>query len=132
MVGAVVLLSVAVAFAACSKKEEGKAATGGGAAAAGTADMVAARAEFKNRCATCHGEEGKGNGPAAGALNPKPRNYTDTTWQKSVTDDQIKKTIVMGGAAVGKSPIMPASPDLDSKPEVLNGIVAVVRAFDGK
>ena len=50
----------------------------------------------------------------AAALNPKPRNYHDQAWQKSVTDDQIKKAITLGGAAVGKSPIMPASPDLSS------------------
>src|ERR1043166_2240385 len=88
-----------------------------------------ARDVFNTRCATCHGTEGKGNGPAAAALNPKPRNYTDKTWQKSVTDEQIKKTIAMGGAAVGKSPIMPASPDLDSNPQTLDGLVAIVRQF---
>src|SRR4051812_35376228 len=58
---------------------------------------------FTTRCATCHGVTGHGDGPASGALNPKPRNYTDGAWQKSVTDDQIKKTILYGGAAVGKS-----------------------------
>ena len=88
-----------------------------------------AREIFNSRCATCHGTEGKGNGPASAQLNPKPRNYTDKAWQKTVTDEQIKKTIVMGGAAVGKSPIMPASPDLDGKPETLDSLVAIVRQF---
>ena len=37
----------------------------------------------------------------------------------------------MGGAAVGKSPIMPASPDLDEKPEVVEGLVKLVRKFGG-
>src|SRR5262245_8763644 len=49
---------------------------------------------FKTRCVMCHGEKGTGDGPASAALNPKPRNYTEPTWQKSVTDEQIKKTIV--------------------------------------
>ncbi len=84
---------------------------------------------FNSRCATCHGASGHGDGPASAALNPKPRNYTDETWQKSVTDDQIKKTILYGGAAVGKSPVMPASPDLESKPEVLDALVKLVRGF---
>jgi cytochrome c553 len=88
-----------------------------------------AREMFNSRCATCHGTEGKGNGPAAAALNPKPRNYTDKTWQKSVTDEQIKKTIIMGGAAVGKSPIMPASPDLESNQAVLDGLIAIIRQY---
>ncbi len=72
-----------------------------------------------------------GNGPGAAQLNPKPRNYTDKAWQKSVTDDQIKNTILLGGAAVGKSPIMPANPDLDGKPEVVDGLVNIVRSFGG-
>lgn len=84
---------------------------------------------FATRCATCHGNSGHGDGPASAALNPKPRNYTDAAWQKSVTDDQIRKTILYGGAAVGKSPIMPASPDLESKPEVLDDLVKLVRSF---
>lgn len=84
---------------------------------------------FNARCATCHGASGHGDGPASAALNPKPRNYTDDAWQKSVTDDQIKKTILYGGAAVGKSAVMPASPDLESKPEVLDALVKLVRGF---
>lgn len=86
---------------------------------------------FTTRCAPCHGASGKGDGPGSSALNPKPRNYTDLAWQKGVSDDQIKKTILYGGAAVGKSPVMPASPDLESKPELLDGLVKVVRAFAG-
>lgn len=96
---------------------------------AGNIDVAAAQAIFNERCVVCHGSEGKGNGPAAGALNPKPRNYTDTAWQATVTDDQLRKTIKLGGAAVGKSPLMPASPDLDDKPEVVEGLVKIVRKF---
>ena len=76
-----------------------------------------------------HGESGKGDGPGAAALTPKPRNYGDAAWQKSVKDDDIRKTIIMGGAAVGKSPMMPGSPDLDSRPETVSGLVAIVRSF---
>lgn len=95
----------------------------------GKVDMPAAQALFNERCVVCHGTEGKGNGPAAAALNPKPRNYTDKVWQATVTDDQLRKTIRLGGAAVGKSPLMPASPDLDDKPEVVEGLVKIVRKF---
>ena len=35
---------------------------------------------FQTYCAACHGEKGKGDGPAAAALTPKPRNYTDTAF----------------------------------------------------
>ncbi|HEY6035926.1 MAG TPA: c-type cytochrome [Kofleriaceae bacterium] len=88
-----------------------------------------ARTTFNTVCSTCHGADGKGDGPASASLNPKPRNYTDKAWQGSVTDDQIKKTILMGGAAVGKSPIMPAQPQLRDKPEVVDELVKIIRAF---
>jgi cytochrome c553 len=88
-----------------------------------------AREIFNTRCATCHGAQGRGDGPGAITLTPKPRNYHDKAWQAKVTDDDIKKTIQYGGAAVGKSPMMPASPDLDSKPEVIEGLVKIVRNF---
>jgi len=31
---------------------------------------------FMTTCAPCHGTTGRGDGPAAAALNPKPANYT--------------------------------------------------------
>jgi len=65
----------------------------------------------------------------AASLTPKPRDYTDKAWQASVTDDQIAKTILMGGAAVGKSPVMPAQPQLKEKPEVVNELVKIIRGF---
>ena len=84
---------------------------------------------FKNRCVPCHGENGHGDGPASAALNPKPRNYADSAWQKQTTDEQLKQTILYGGAAVGKSPAMPSQPDLESKPEVLAGLIKIIRDF---
>jgi cytochrome c553 len=126
--------------AACSKEAPKPAASAAPATAPApveTTPAVAyvsdekAKKEFVSRCASCHGMEGKGDGPGSAALNPKPRNYTDKEWQKTVTDDQIGKTIMYGGAAVGKSPIMPAHPDLSSKPEMVTALVKVVRGFAG-
>ena len=88
-----------------------------------------AKTYFTQTCVVCHGANGKGDGPGAAALNPKPRNYSDPTWQASVSDEQIAKTIVQGGAAVGKSPIMPANPQLKDKPEVVAELVKIIRAF---
>ena len=87
---------------------------------------------YRNQCAMCHGNTGKGDGISAGALTVKPRNYSDPKWQASVTDDDIKKTIVLGGKGVGKNPSMPDFPSLQNKPEVLNGLVKIIRGFGGK
>ena len=88
-----------------------------------------ASAIFTNRCVPCHGSTGRGDGPASASLNPKPRKYSDKRWQASVTDEQLEKTIMYGGAAVGKSPAMPANPDLQSKPLVVKGLIEKIRAF---
>ena len=84
---------------------------------------------FASRCATCHGTSGRGDGPGAANLDPKPRNYTDAAWQKSVTDEQLRKIIVDGGFASGKSALMPPNPDLQDKPQLVEGLVGIVRSF---
>lgn len=88
-----------------------------------------AQATFQSLCFTCHGNRGLGDGPGAAACDPKPRSFSDPVWQDSVTDEQIRKTIVFGGAAVGKSAQMPAQPQLKGQDEVLAELVAIVRAF---
>lgn len=87
---------------------------------------------FSTRCAACHGLDGRGDGPGAAALNPKPRDYTNQDWQKSVTDEHIKKTIIEGGMGVGKSPLMTPNPDLANQPAVVDGLVHIIRKFGGK
>jgi cytochrome c553 len=113
--------------AACSKGQEGGAP---GAPPKSAASIPQESKDiFAQRCTVCHGADGKGNGPGAAALNPKPRDYTDKNWQKSASDDQLKKIIVGGGPAIGKSPLMPPNPDLQAKPQVVDGLVAIVRQF---
>ncbi len=127
-------LAVAAIAIACNKPDaSGTSSTTGAAATAKATTTTEEPTEdlFKTRCAPCHGESGHGDGPGSAALNPKPRNYTDVAWQTKVSDEDIKKTILYGGAAVGKSPAMPANPDLDGKPE-LDELVKTVRSFKGK
>lgn len=91
------------------------------------ADMV-----WQTRCVTCHGATGKGDGAAAAALNPKPRDLSQASWQSSVTDEHIEKIIAEGGQGVGLSMLMPANPDLVSKPDVIKALRAHVRSLAGK
>jgi mono/diheme cytochrome c family protein len=96
------------------------------------AAMKEAEEIYKGRCTMCHGPAGKGDGPAAAALNPKPRDLGDPAWQKSVTDEHIEKIILGGGPAVGKSPLMPANPDLSNKPDVIKALRLLVRNLGAK
>lgn len=96
------------------------------------APAQSAKELFERTCVMCHGIDGTGNGPAAEALNPKPRNYTDPAWQASVTDDEIKKIIVLGGQGVGKSVSMPPNPGLKNDPATLDGLVKIIRGFAKK
>jgi hypothetical protein len=85
----------------------------------------------ESRCAMCHGKTGKGDGPNGMTLNPKPQDLTTKEWQKSVSDAQVRSVILKGGAAIGKSPLMPANPDLESKPAVVDELVKIVRTYGG-
>ena len=121
---------VVIAALGCAKKESAE--TGAAATpppAAPSPSAVEAQNLYGTVCATCHGPGGRGDGPAAANLNPKPRDYTDKAWQASVGDAEIRKTILEGGLAVGKSPIMPAQPQLADKPEVLEEMIKIVRGF---
>lgn len=99
------------------------------AAAPGGAPLAEAEQIFAMRCTTCHGPQGAGDGPGSAALDPKPRNFQDPSWQASVTDEHLEKIVMYGGAAVGKSPTMPGNPDLMAKPEVVAALVAHVRGL---
>ncbi len=41
---------------------------------------VSGQAVFAANCATCHGDGGRGDGPAATGLEPPPADLTDGTW----------------------------------------------------
>ena len=73
----------------------------------GGGDAQKGKTSFDQNCAMCHGATGKGDGAAAAALNPKPRNFADKAYMGKLKDQDLANTIKNGGAAVGKSPLMP-------------------------
>jgi mono/diheme cytochrome c family protein len=127
-------LVVTILLAACGGADQStSSSTPKGAALAADAPGAKEATElFQSLCSTCHGTTGHGDGPGAAALTPKPRSFSDPAWQDSVTDQHIQKTIVFGGAAVGKSAMMPAQPQLKTKPQVLEALTKIVRSFRGK
>jgi mono/diheme cytochrome c family protein len=54
------------------------------------------KASFTANCAACHGEKGDGTGPAAVALNPKPRNYATESFKQGDKLEDVFKSISEG------------------------------------
>ena len=92
------------------------------------ADAAAGKAKYQQFCGACHGPNGKGDGPAAASLNPKPQDHSDRKYMKSLSDEKIFKIIKMGGAAVGKSPTMPPWGGALSDGDI-NNVVAFIRSL---
>lgn len=53
---------------------------------------------YQVNCASCHGTKAKGDGPAAAALNPPPRDLVKGNWTKGGRSEQLFKTISFGMA----------------------------------
>jgi mono/diheme cytochrome c family protein len=70
-------------------------------------NAVAGKELFAKHCTGCHGPTGKGDGPAATALNPKPTDLTNKAYMAGLKDQYLFDLIQKGGAAVGKSPLLP-------------------------
>lgn len=57
---------------------------------------------FKTNCASCHGDEGKGDGLAAAALNPAPRNFHSSEgWTNGRKFNNLFKTLQTGVPGTG-------------------------------
>ena len=89
-------------------------------------DSAKGKVTYTNTCVTCHGAGGKGDGVAAAALDPKPRDLSDPNYVSGLSDEHLKKVIAEGGAAVGKSPAMPAWGGALSEQDVWN-LIAYIR-----
>ena len=89
-------------FAAAALLMTGALALGSGPVAAGEDGETT----FNTYCATCHGESGQGDGPAAAALDPKPAAFASDGFFDTRDDAHLRKVIKEGGPAVGKSPLM--------------------------
>ncbi len=60
------------------------------------------------KCGSCHGKDGKGEGPAAKAMKLKTADWTDKTAMAKLSDEFLKDIITKGGKALNKSTRMPA------------------------
>ncbi|MGO9055843.1 MAG: c-type cytochrome [Candidatus Binataceae bacterium] len=65
---------------------------------------------YAQKCAECHGQTGKGDGPSGKILMPSPRPFSTALKGKSAV--WIETVITQGGPAAGLSPEMPPNPSL--------------------
>lgn len=72
-----------------------------GKASAGRGKVI-----YKEYCMQCHGASGKGDGPAASGIEPKPAIHANIAFDQ-VPTEYLYNMINYGGAAMGKSPNMP-------------------------
>ena len=96
--------------------------------AAGAGDAAKGKDIYGKSCVGCHGPAGKGDGPAASALNPKPTNLADKAAMSKLDDAALTNVIAKGGASVGKSPIMPPF-NTQLKDQDIKDVIAYIKTF---
>lgn len=89
-------------------------------------DAAKGKEKYDSFCATCHGPTGMGDGVAAAALDPKPRDLSDAAYVSGLTNDYLKKVISGGGASVGKSNLMPPWEGILNSNEI-EDVIAYIR-----
>lgn len=79
---------------------------------------------FKTNCILCHGVNGDGKGRASVLYNPPPADLT----RSDKNDDYKRLIITMGGAAMGRSEVMPVWGEQLNADEI-NDVVAYLRTI---
>ena len=64
--------------------------------------------EGKGTCFTCHGMSGQGDGEAGAALDPSPRNFSNTQWQDLRSDGEMFWIVQNGSEGTGMISYNPA------------------------
>ena len=99
---------------------------GGQGAEHGSAQTAAASGAmiFATRCAPCHGADGRGDGPAAAGLDPKPRNFHDPEFWRGRTAEQLRLVVRNGKPGTLMPPFEGAL-----SPEEIDAVVAQLETF---
>ncbi len=94
------------------------------------ADIESGRKVYETNCASCHGPGGAGDGVAAAALNPKPRDLTDAAYMKTRSAATLRKVVEEGGQSVGLSPLMIGWKAV-LKPDQIDDVLAFISTLAG-
>ncbi len=101
---------------------------GGAARGASGGDPKAGKEQYEKLCAVCHGASGRGDGPALRGMPVHPKSFADPAGFRDVTDQALFEAIQKGGAAIGKSPLMPPFGD-QLKEGQIRDLVAYLRSL---
>ena len=75
----------------------------------GSADEYAkGKKLYSDKCQICHGVNGKGDGPAASGLSPRPANFTDPRFWQGNVDKKITNTVENGHGMMPAFGLKPA------------------------
>lgn len=91
-------------------------------------DPKAGKEQYETLCAVCHGPAGKGDGQALRGVPVRPKSFADPAAMRAVTDQALVATIQRGGAATGKSPLMPPFGAQLKEGQILD-LVAYIRSL---
>ena len=83
---------------------------------------------FQELCSVCHGVGGKGDGPSAGGLEPKPADFTNCKAMAKDSDEDLLKIIKGGGQSIGRSTVMPAWGEALSEQQI-NKLIKFIRGL---
>ena len=92
------------------------------------ADMEQGKRIYRENCAPCHGESGKGDGVGARSLPVRPADHTNPAAMTSRTDAFLRDVIAKGGKAMGLSSFMPAWEGIFKDKEI-EDLVAYIRTL---
>jgi cytochrome c oxidase cbb3-type subunit 3 len=84
---------------------------------------------YQAHCSGCHGKEGKGDGPGAANINPKPIDHTNAQYMSALSDEHLFTVIRRGGKDVGR-PAMPPFPNLSD--QEIKDLIAFMRSISVK
>jgi mono/diheme cytochrome c family protein len=92
------------------------------------ADIEQGKRIYRENCAPCHGDSGKGDGIGARSLPVRPADHTDRSAMSSRSDAFLRDIVAKGGNAMGLSSFMPAWQGIFNDKEI-EDLVAYIRSL---